>query len=64
MAEHDLDRDESDLLFWKAGRTFAMPWPGALKGLREKGYVTEGDIMQSKLTDKGDAFIAKFTRDS
>lgn len=64
MPEDTLDRDESQLLFWKAGRTFAQPWPGALKGLREKGYVTDGDIIQCKLTEKGNALVSKFTRDS
>ncbi len=64
MTDHNLNQEESALLFWKAGKTFAQPWPGAVRGLQEKGYLTSGDIMQSKLTDKGNAFISKFTRDS
>ncbi|MEM9421954.1 MAG: hypothetical protein AAF986_05570 [Pseudomonadota bacterium] len=53
----DLDYEEKFMLAWKAGKCMTQPWPGVLRGLREKGYMTEGNILNCRLTDKGEKAV-------
>lgn len=56
-----LTQEEKMLLAWKAGLTFTRPLASALVGLQEKGFVSEGDILSSKLTEHGRSLVEQWT---